>query len=133
MSRPKSPTLTDAELRIMNIIWDLGEATVHEVVAAHPSRKRPAYNTVLTTMRILEDKGYLTHEKEGRAHIFRAAVDRQQARTRAIKHMLRGLFDDSPEALMANLLKNEDLSAKERARLRAMITEAERKSGKGDR
>jgi BlaI family transcriptional regulator, penicillinase repressor len=125
MARHKTPTLTDAELRIMNVVWDLGEATVNTVADTQRSSRRLAYNTILTMMRILEQKGYLRREKVGRAHIYRPAVDRSQARTRAIRHMLRSLFNNSPELLMVNLLENESLSDSDRERLRQMIDQSE--------
>jgi len=69
MSRRKSATLTDGELRLMNVLWDKARATVRDVVAALPSPRRPAYSTVLTMLRILEEKGYARHEKRGRAFV----------------------------------------------------------------
>ena len=131
MARKKTPTLTEAELRVMHVVWELGQATVNDVVAASQETRDLAYNTILTTMRILEKKGYLTHTKDGRAHVYRPLVDRKQAQTKAVKHMLKSLFDNSPELLLVNLLKNESLSADELDRLKAMIEHNEREQGKG--
>lgn len=125
MARHKTPTLTDAELRIMNVVWDLGRATVNSVAEAQRGSKRLAYNTILTMMRILEQKGYLRREKVGRAHVYLPVVDRSQARTRAIRHMLKSLFNNSPELLMVNLLENETLSENDLERLRQMIDQSE--------
>lgn len=125
MARHKTPTLTDAELRIMNVVWDLGRATVNSVAEAQRGSKRLAYNTILTMMRILEQKGYLRREKVGRAHVYLPVVDRSQARTRAIRHMLKSLFNNSPELLMVNLLENETLSENDLERLRQMIDHSE--------
>ncbi len=72
MPRPKSPTMTDGELRLMRVLWDKGQATVGEVVDALNTRPKPAYNTVLTLLRIMEKKGYVSHRKDGRAFIFLA-------------------------------------------------------------
>ena len=72
MARKKSATLTEAELRLMDIVWEKGKATVGDVVEALPGRTPLAYNTVLTTMRILEQKGYLKHEENGRAYVYQA-------------------------------------------------------------
>ena len=66
MARKASSTLTDGELKLMKVLWDQGEATVGQVLTALPTRGRPAYNTVLTMLRILEDKGYARHERSGR-------------------------------------------------------------------
>jgi len=121
MPRKKAPNLTEGELKIMRRVWELGEATVSDVVAAMPSDKRPAYNTVLTIMRILEQKGYLRHVKEGRAHLYRPVVSRTQARQKAVRHMVASLFDNSPEQLLLSILENEKLSPEEIVRLKRMI------------
>ena len=82
MARPKSSSLTSAELRLMDILWAKGQATVSEVVDALPPDADLAYSTVLTTLRILEEKGYLTHLKQGRAFVYAAAVERATAQRR---------------------------------------------------
>ena len=91
MARPKSPHLTEAELRLMDVIWERGRATVAEVAEALPKELGLAYNTVLTTMRILQEKGYLKHTgpKEGRAFVYRPVVSRRQASRSAVRHLLR--------------------------------------------
>jgi predicted transcriptional regulator len=121
MARKKAPNLTEGELKIMRLVWDLGEATVSDVIEAMPKEKRPAYNTVLTIMRILEQKGYLRHVKAGRAHIYRPVVSQRQARRKAVRHMVANLFDNSPEQLLLSILENEKLSPAEIARLKQMI------------
>ena len=121
MARKKTPTLTEAELRLMSIVWEMGEATVNDVMAALPQDKPLAYNTVLTTMRILEQKGYLRRAKEGRAHIYRPSVSRDQAQRQVVRHMVRSFFNNSPELLLLNVLENEKLSPEELARLKKMI------------
>jgi predicted transcriptional regulator len=121
MARKKTPTLTEAELRIMDVIWELGQATVGDVVAKLPGKGRLAYNTVLTTVRILEHKAYLGHVKEGRAHLYRPLVTRQQARRKAVRHMVSSFFNGSPEALMLSILQDENLTPEEADRLRKMI------------
>lgn len=123
MARKKTATLTDGELRLITIIWDLGEATVGDVVDKLPADLDLAYNTVLTTMRILEQKGYLQRVKSGRAHIYRPIVTRGQARRKAVRHMLSNLFDGSPEALLVSILEDEKLSAADVERLKKMIDE----------
>ncbi len=123
MARRRTPVLTDGELRLMTVIWERGEATVGDVVEALPAEQPLAYNTVLTTMRILERKGYVDHFKRGRAFVFRPLVSRDNARSKALRHMLRNLFDDSPEQLVLNILKDEELGDKEIERLRQIIDE----------
>jgi predicted transcriptional regulator len=126
MPRKKTATLTDGELRLMNIIWDKEEATVNDVLAALPRTGTPAYNTVLTILRILEQKGYLRHGKSGRAHVYRPSVNRNQARHRAITHIVKGFFDNSPELLVQNVLSSETISHEELERLKKMIEDSER-------
>jgi len=121
MARKATPTLTEGELRLMQVIWQLGEGTVNDVMQALPGRTGLAYNTVLTTLRILERKGYLSHDKAGRAHVYRPLVSRSQARHKAVRHMVQSFFNDSPEALLLNVLENEELSAEDLERLRKMI------------
>src|SRR5438874_1557566 len=124
MARKKSSNLTDAELRLMEVVWEKGKATVSDVVEGLPSDPPPAYSTVLTILRILENKGYLEHTKEGRAFVYRPAIARDKAREGAITHLLRRFFDNSPELLVLNLMEGNKISAKELARLRKRIGEA---------
>ena len=123
MARKKSPYLTDAELRLMDVLWDKGEATVSDVADALPKNPALAYSTVLTTLRILENKGYLVHSKQGRAFAYKPAVERDAARNNAIRHLLRRFFDGSAELLLLNLLESTEVSATELARLRKRIKE----------
>ncbi|MFC1475485.1 BlaI/MecI/CopY family transcriptional regulator [Candidatus Zixiibacteriota bacterium] len=125
MARKKTPTLTEVESKLMAIVWELGEATVNDVVAVLPEKNRPAYNTVLTTMRILEQKGYLRHIKEGRAHVYRPLVSRNQARRQVVRHMVQSFFNDSPELLLLSILENEKMSPAELERLKQMIKKNE--------
>ncbi|HEY6343328.1 MAG TPA: BlaI/MecI/CopY family transcriptional regulator [Bryobacteraceae bacterium] len=125
MARKKSPNLTEAELRLMDVIWEKGSATVAEVAEALPQDLHLAYNTVLTTLRILENKGYLKHvkAKEGRAFVYRAVVSRDDASRSALRHLVRRFFGNSAEALVLNLLDDERLSEAELERIRARLKE----------
>jgi len=123
VSRKKSPHLTDAELRLMDVVWEKGKATVSEVVERLPEDLPLAYSTVLTTLRILENKGYLRHTKDGRSFVYRPVVRREEARESAITHLLRRFFEDSPELLMLNLMERRKIGARELARLRKRIEE----------
>ena len=120
MARRKSPTLTEVELEMMEILWQKGEATVADVVEALPD-SRLAYSSVLTMMRILEKKGYVEHKREGRAFIYRPLVDRQQARKTVIGYLLKRFFNNSPELLVVNLLEHEDVGDAELERLKRLI------------
>ena len=123
MARKKSNNLTEAELRLMDVLWKLGSATVAEVTEALPKHLDLAYNTVLTTMRILEDKGFVRHvkSKEGRAFIYRPVVSRETASRSAVRHLLGRFFGNSAEALVLNLLEAEDLSERERERIQDLL------------
>lgn len=125
MPRKRSPGLTEAELRVMDIVWDKGTATVAEVASAIPGEPSLAYNTVLTTLRILEQKGYVRHTKprEGRAFVYRAVVDRKQASRNAVRHVVRRFFANSPELLVLNLLDDGDLSEQELRKIRTLLAE----------
>ena len=121
MARHQSPTLTDAEARVMAVLWQRETATVGDVVAAL-KRKRPVtYSTVQTILRILETKGYLTHDKVERAFVYRPVVDQRQARRRALKHLVKRLFDGSPGLLVLNVLEDEDIDPAERLQLKKLL------------
>ena len=121
MSRKKSQTLTEAELPIMDVLWSRQSATVGDVAEALAKEKPVAYNTVLTLMRILERKGYIRHTKDGRAFVYQPLVDRGEASRTAVRHLLSRFFNDSPELLMLNLLKQEQIDDRELDRLRGLI------------
>jgi len=125
MPRPKSLTLTDGELRIMQVLWEKGQSTVGDVVDAFHTGRRPAYNTVLTLLRIMEKKGYVTHRKDGRAFIFRAVIARSDASRSALATLVNRFFDGSPSLLVLNLLRNDQLSAEAIDELKKRIEEAE--------
>jgi len=122
--RKKSPTLTEAELRLMDVLWERGASTVGEVVEALPKEGRVAYSSVLTTLRILERKGYLEHKKRGRAFVYTPLVERADARRKALSYVMSRFFEDSPEMLVLNVLESEELSPRELKRLRKMIEDA---------
>ena len=124
MARRKSPTLTEVELELMDVLWGKGRATVSDIVEALPG-ERLAYSSVLTMMRILEQKGYVRHEKEGRAFVYCPIVDRQQAQKSVIGYLLKRFFNNSPELLVVNLLEHEDVGPDEVERLRKMIEKTE--------
>ncbi len=121
MARSKSATLTEAELRIMNVLWEKGSATVHEVLQAMPPKPALAYNSVLTIIRILETKGYVKHVKDKRAHIYLPKVDRKDATRFEVRHLLSRFFGDSHELLVLNILEEQNIDADELARVRQLL------------
>ena len=123
MPRSKATTLTNAEHRIMEVIWSRGSATVAEVVAA--LNGRDAYTTILTLMRILKAKGYLSTRKEGRAHVFTPRVDRDTAARKAVHQLLSKFFSGSPSELVLSFLREEELTPEQLDALKQRILEAE--------
>ena len=126
MPPKQSPTLTEAELRIMDVLWLKGAATVQQVLDWLPDKPALAYNSVLTTVRILEKKGYLKHVKNGRAHIYQPLIGRQEATRSEIRHLVGRFFRDSHEALVLNILEGNELEAAELKRLREMLEKEEK-------
>jgi predicted transcriptional regulator len=121
MARKQSPTLTEAELPIMDILWQKGSAVVTNVVASL-ANSAVAYNTVLTTLRILERKGYVRHTKEGRAFVYHPVVERGEASRKAVRNLVKRFFQDSPELLILNVLEDEQLAESELDRLKRLIS-----------
>jgi predicted transcriptional regulator len=121
----KSPTLTEAELRLMEVLWEKGPATVHQILEALPGKPALAYNSVLTTIRVLERKAYVQHLKDGRAHIYLARVDREEATRSEVRNLVGRFFKNSHELLMLNLIQDRSLDGQELKRLREMLEEVE--------
>ena len=121
MARRQSPTLTEAELPIMDVLWAKGTASVTDVVEGL-ANSAVAYNTVLTTLRILERKGYVRHTKEGRAFVYHPVVERGEASRKAVRNLMKRFFNDSPEMLILNVLGDEQLDEKELERLKKLIS-----------
>jgi predicted transcriptional regulator len=124
VARKPSIGLTDAEHRIMNVLWDLSEATVGDVVERIQGPSRPAYNTVLTLLRILERKGYVRHEKQGRAFTYAPIVNRIEARRGALTHLLSRFFNGSREQLVMDLLGHDDIDADQLAQVKTLLNDA---------
>jgi predicted transcriptional regulator len=119
--RKEATHLTDAELRLMDVLWEKGASTVSDVADALSKDSPLAYSSVLTTLRVLERKGYLTHSKTGRAFLYRPLVGRDQARQRAVSHLLHRFFENSPELLMLNLAGDGKIKPAELDRLKRRI------------
>ncbi len=121
LARTKSTTLTEAELRIMNVLWDRGSATVHEVLQGITAEPPLAYNTILTIIRILEKKGYLMHVKDKRAHVYTPKIDRKDATRFEVRHLVSRFFGDSDELLVLNILEEKSIDAEELKRVRQLL------------
>ena len=135
MPPTKSPTLTEAELRLMDVLWQEGPSTVQQVLELLPKKSPLAYNSVLTTIRILEKKGYVRHIKDGRAHIYRPLVEREEASRSEIRHLAHRFFKNSHEMLALNILEERGVDADELNRLRQLLedTQPDVKKSDGDR
>ena len=124
MARKRSPALTDAEAQVMAVLWRLNNASVGDVVDAMNQKRPVTYSTVQTMLRILETKGYVTHDKIARAFVYRPVVDERQARRRALRHLVTRLFEGSPSLLVLNVLEDDEIDPAERAQLRKLIERA---------
>ncbi|MGA7108631.1 MAG: BlaI/MecI/CopY family transcriptional regulator [Terracidiphilus sp.] len=132
MPPKKSNTLTEAELRLMKILWRRGESAVTDLVADLPDGETLAYNSVLTTIRILEQKGYVEHRQEGRAFVYRPSIAEQEASRSEVRHILNRFFGNSRERLLLSLLGDEAVSAEELQRLKDAIADAAPDAPKSD-
>src|ERR1700734_3588121 len=113
MARSKTPHLTEGELRLMNVLWQSGPATVSQVVDALPDKPPVAYNTVLTLLRILENKGFVRHTKRSRAFAYEPAVGSKEASTPAIRHLVTRFFGGSTGQLVLKLLDERQIDTAE--------------------
>lgn len=134
----QSEILTEAELRLMKVLWERGSGTVQQVLDSIEERPSLAYNSVLTTIRILERKGYLQHIKDGRAHVYAPVVRQEDASRSEIRHLVSRFFKDSQQDLVLNILEDQGIEPEELNRLRKMLLRSEKdrsdaqdRSGKG--
>ena len=123
----KSPTLTEAELRLMDVVWRKGSATVHQLLEALPTRPSLAYNSVLTTIRILEKKGYVKHVKDGRAHIYLPLIGRKEATRFEVRNLVSRFFKNSHELLVLNILEDQNIDSGELKRLNELLERSNQK------
>jgi len=128
-----STTLTEAELRLMNVLWEKGPATVHQLLESLPHKPSLAYNSVLTTIRILEKKGYVKHIKDGRAHIYMPLVGQKEATRFEVRNLLNRFFKNSHELLVLNILEDKNIDGEELKRLSELLqsTKSEITGGEG--
>lgn len=113
---------TDRELDVMSILWQRGHATVAEVRDALSAQGVAlAYNTVLSMLRILQEKGHVSYDVDGRAHRYLPLVKREDAGRSAVRRLMDSLFNRSPELLLTQLLRNEPLDRETLERLRSMV------------
>ncbi len=118
--------LTATELEMMNAIWRLAPCSVHQVVEALKPQRELAYTSVSTIVRILEQKGYLTSEKEGRGHLYSPTVTKEAYQAMSLQRLVKNVFDGTPALVVQRLLDTEQLDAAELDRIRALLRKKER-------
>lgn len=121
-------SLTDREANLMEVLWDHGPSTVAEV--REQLADSLAYTTVLTILRNLEGKGYVTHEEEGRAHRYSALIERDAAQQSALQALKQKLFSGSTELLMTRLVAEKDLSEAQIERIQRLLDQQPRRRTK---
>ena len=129
--RPSVPT--PAEMRLLQILWDREEATVEDVVNAHPEKERPNYKTTQTLLRIMEQKRFITHESRGRVFVFKPLVSRKTIDHLSVQALISRNFHGSAAELVVNLLETSPIKNKELDELEAYIREYRKKRGLGER
>lgn len=126
MKTPLLEQLTDGEERIMQMLWTLGEGTVNDILAIVPEPK-PKYTTVATFIKILENKGYVTHRSEGKSYVFIPLVSREEVASRRMQSMLRAYFDGSFAQMVSFFSKHENISLKEMDEILALMQQIRKK------
>jgi len=124
MPRKPSPTLTQAELRLMHVLWEKRAATVADIAAALPP-PQPHYSSIITILRVLEKKRIVRHRTQGRAYVYEPLVDRDAAADSAVGHVIANFFRNNPTSLALRLVSKEKLSHDDIAQLRALIDDYE--------
>ena len=123
--RTPHPTLTPQELAIMKVVWSRDKATVRDVYEALRAKRTIAYTTVMTMMRILEEKGYLKKTLVDRAHVYKPAQRRQQVIGAMVRDFLDRVFDGASDRLLVHLAKDNKLTEKQRRIVKQLIEEQE--------
>jgi BlaI family transcriptional regulator, penicillinase repressor len=123
--RTAHPTLTPQELAIMKIVWRHEQATVRDVYETMREKRQVAYTTVMTMMRILEEKGYLKKTMVDRAHVYRPAKPRQQVMGAMVRDFVDRVFDGVPASLLLHLAKDNKLTEKQKKAVKQLLEEME--------
>ena len=121
MARKPSKTFTEKEIEIMRIIWDLGEATAREIQTRLPGKRH--YNSVLTIIRVLENKGHLSHRVEGKSHVYRARQQPEKSRGRELGHLIKQVFGGSAASLVLHLVETGNLTEDDLRDIRRQMAE----------
>ena len=119
MARKRTKTFTERELEIMRILWQRNEATIRDMQQALPPGRH--YNSVLTIVRVLEDKGHVTHRQEGRGFVYRAVAPQQESRSRVLAHLIENVFGGSFESIVLNMVESGDLTVEQLDEIRRKL------------
>jgi predicted transcriptional regulator len=125
MKKPHT-TLTPQELAIMKVVWRKEQATVRDVYEALQASRPVAYTTVMTMMRILQEKGFLTKVAEDKAHVYAPTQPRQQVLGSMVRDFVDRVFDGASEGLLLHLAKDNQLTAKQKKLLAELIDDKEK-------
>jgi BlaI family penicillinase repressor len=132
MRNKKLPVPTTAEMRLLQILWDLKEGTVEDVVNAHPEKERPHYKTTQTLLRIMENKGFIAHESRGRVFVFKPLATRKAIDQMSVQALVSRNFHGSAAGLLINLLESSSIKRKELDELESYMREYRKKYELGD-
>ena len=124
---------TAAEMRLLQILWDLEQGTVEDVVNAHSEKERPNYKTTQTLLRIMEKKGFIAHEAQGRVFVFKPLVSRKTIDHLSVQALVSRNFHGSAAGLLMNLLEASPIKKTELDELEAYIREYRKKQDRGSR
>ena len=113
--------LTDVELELMLILWQLGEASIKDILSHLPASRPMAYTSASTIVRILEKKGFVRSQKFGRGHLYQPLIDKSEYEAHSLNHMVENLFENTPKNLVARLLADETLSLEELQAMQSML------------
>ena len=128
MKKPTSKMLTETELEFISVLWRLGEGSVNDVIAGLPPGRKPAYTSVSTILRILEQKGVLSARKEGRGHIYIPKISKSEYEARTLKHVVSKVFGGTPIALVRQLFGSVTIKPEEVAELKELLEKLEKKT-----
>ncbi len=121
MARPKASQLTENELTIMSILWNESPLSVADILERFPRSPKPAYTSLLTNVRTMEDKGYVEHTKDTKAHLYSPVLQPDAYKTSAVGRLVHGLFNGNAAELAINLIKSENLTKSDRAEIRRIL------------
>lgn len=122
-TRAKTPLPTSAELRILNVLWQLGEGTVDQIVSSFPARKRPNYKTTQAFLRIMEQKGFVRHAVRGRVFVFEPIISKETVDQQSVQVLVNQNFGGSARGLLLNLLESEAVAPSDLDDIEGLINE----------